>query len=276
MDLWRMMEIPAAELGQGTSVEVRVGGNVDDLARAMADEMAALLRASVRTGRGTTWIVPVGPVGQYSHLVRIIRDEGLDCSGLTLINMDEFLGDDGDLIAADHPLSFRGFMQRELYDRLPDCGLRPENRIFPDPARPGALAEAIQERGGVDACFGGIGLNGHIAFNEPRPELPVEAFADLPTRVLDIEPASRAHMAVNLSCPVDLIPGRAVTVGMREILAADHLSFHANRPWQRGVVRQLLHGPVSPGFPASYLQQHPNATLTIAGFLAEPVEVHLR
>jgi glucosamine-6-phosphate deaminase len=115
----------------------------------------------------------------------------------------------------------------------------------------------------------------HLAFNEPE-DVDVDEFATRPTRVLAIAPESRAHMAINLSCALDLIPRRAVTVGMTEILAARRLSIHANRPWQCGIVRQALHGPVTPLCPASYLRRHPDARLTVADFVAEPREVCLR
>lgn len=278
-DLWRLMAITREGLGAGTTVRVRVGGDPDAMARAMAVEMAGLIRESMRHGRPVAAIVPVGPVGQYEPLARIIDRDRLDCSRVTFINMDEFLGDDdgGDgWIDPRHPLSFRGFMDRAFYDRLPaDARFLPENRIFPDPGDPEALARLIDDRGGVDVCFGGIGLNGHLAFNEPE-DADVDEFAARPARVLAIDPASRAHMAVNLSCALDLIPRRAVTVGMAEILAARRLSIHANRPWQCGIVRQALHGPVTPLCPASYLQRHRDAWLTVADFVAEPREIRLR
>jgi glucosamine-6-phosphate deaminase len=169
-------------------------------------------------------------------------------------------------------------MDRAFYNRLPArAHFLPENRVFPDPADPSALARLIADRGGVDVCFGGIGLNGHLAFNEPEgADVDVEEFAGRPARVLAIAPESRAHMAVNLSCALDLIPRRAVTVGMSEILGARRLSIHANRPWQCGIVRQALHGPVTPRCPASYLRRHRDAWLTVADFVAEPREVCLR
>jgi glucosamine-6-phosphate deaminase len=270
--LWRLMAIGREELGQGTRVAVRVVGNAVDLAEAMAEEMAELIRG----GRPVCAIVPVGPVDQYALLAEKIAAETLDCSSVTFINMDEYLGDDGGWIEPAHPLSFRGFMDRAFYGRLSaSAGFRPENRIFPDPRNLALLADQIAARGGVDVCFGGIGLNGHLAFNEPEA-VAVDEFAARPARVLAIAPESRAHMAVNLSCALDLIPRRAVTVGMREILGARRLSFYANRPWQCGVVRQALHGPVSPLCPASYLQRHPAARLTVAEFVAEPREVCLR
>jgi glucosamine-6-phosphate deaminase len=271
-DLWRLMSIGREELGRGTRVSVEVAGDAPTLAEAMADEMASL----IRTGHPVCAIVPVGPVDQFPLLARKIAAEKLDCSNVTFINMDEYLGDDGGWIDPAHPLSFRGFMECAFYGLLPaSARFKAENRIFPDPRNPGTLGEQIAARGGVDVCFGGIGLNGHLAFNEPE-DIGVEEFAVRPARVLAIAPESRAHMAVNLSCALDLIPRRAVTVGMREILAARRLSIYANRPWQCGVVRQALHGPVSPLCPASYLQRHPDARLTVAAFVAEPREVRLR
>lgn len=277
MNLWEWLQIPGDQLGRGTGVRVRIGGDVDALAREMATEMAALIRENNSAEMDTCAIVPVGPVGQYRHLARIIADDGLDCSRVTFVTMDEYLDEKGDLIDIRHPLSFRGFMQREFYDLLPaSAGFARRNQLFPDPHDCSAISGQIAARGGVNVCFGGVGLNGHIAFNEPRADLDADVFAELPTRTVTCAPESRAHMAINLSCPVDIIPRRAVTVGMKEILSSRRLSFYANRTWQGGVVRQLLHGPVTPHFPASYLQRHPDAHLTVAGFLAHPVEVLLQ
>src|SRR4051812_20964650 len=106
------MALPRDDLGRGTSVNVRVGGSVDDLASAMAAEMAALIRAGESARRPVCAIVPVGPVGQYEILARTIAREGLDCSRVTFINMDEFLDEDDEetgWIDPGHPLSFRGF-----------------------------------------------------------------------------------------------------------------------------------------------------------------------
>lgn len=276
MDLWQLMKLPRAELGRGSTVRLRVGGDAEALGRLLAEEMAQVIRDSNAAGRSPCLIVPVGPVDQYAHLAATIAREGLDCGRLTLINMDEFLAPDGAWIDPGHPLSFRGFMERQFHAKVPpSLAVRPENRVFPDPRDPTALAKLIDSHGGVDVCFGGIGLNGHLAFNEPE-DVSAAEFAARPARVLDIAPASRAHMAVNLSCAIDLIPRRAVTVGMREILAARRLSVYANRPWQCGVVRLALHGPVSAQCPASFLQTHPDARLTIADFVAEPREVCLR
>lgn len=276
MDLLRIMTVPRADLGHGSGVCVRFGGGPDDLARLMAEEVADLIESGNRAGRPSCAIVPVGPFGPYPVLARLIAERGLDCAGVTFLMMDEFLNDDGLRIDADHPLSFRGFLRRSFLDLLPPASrFVPENLLCPDPERPGDVAGWIAGRGGVDVCFGGIGLNGHLAFNEPE-DVGVDAFAARPARVVRVAPESRAHMAVNLGCALDLIPHRAVTVGMREILAARRISLYANRPWQGGVVRQVLHGPISARCPASLVRRHGDAKLTVADAVAEPREVALR
>jgi glucosamine-6-phosphate deaminase len=277
MSLLDLMKIPADRLGGGTDVNVRIVPDADQLILAMATDMADAIRMSSRSGRPVSLIVPVGPVGQYEPLARMIAHENLRCSSVTFINMDEFVDDDARWIDPAHPLSFRGFMDRSFYGKLPESAdFHPENRIFPDPADPEAIDRAIDERGGVAVCFGGIGLNGHIAFNEPEDGVSVEEFARRSARCLALAPASRAHMAVNLSCALDLIPQRAITIGMKQILAARAIRLYANRPWQRGVVRQVLHGPITPACPASYIRSHADAAIVMSRYVSEAPEVCLR
>jgi glucosamine-6-phosphate deaminase len=199
---------------------------------------------------------------------------------VVVINMDEYLTDDDAWLPIDHPLSFRGFMDRKFYDLL-DGSLAPpvENRVFPDPRNPGAIGDLIARRGGVDACFGGIGINGHIAFNEPPEpgEVPsVEQFAALPTRVLDLARETRTINAVTVGGDIAVVPRRCVTVGMKEILAARKLRFYCNRPWQAGVVRRALHGPVTPACPASLMRLHADAVVSVAEYVAARPTVGLR
>jgi len=270
------LAIPAEALGEGTPVKVRVLTDMASIARDLAD---AIFR-EVREKPAATLIVPVGPVDQFPVLARRINDERLDCRDAMFINMDEYLTDADEFVPADHPLSFRGYMDRAFYGLLdPALAPRPGNRVFPDPRDPGALQGAISRRGGVDACFGGIGINGHIAFNEP-PEpgetIPVERFAALPARVLALSRETRTINSVTVGGGIEVVPGRAVTVGMKEILAARRLRFYCNRPWQSAVVRRALHGPVAAACPASLLRLHPDAAVTVADYVAAPPEIRLR
>jgi glucosamine-6-phosphate deaminase len=270
------LSIPPERLGDGTPTRVRVLGDQAEVARHFAEAMLRLIEQNPNA----TLIVPVGPVDQFPVLARLVNERRTDCRGVAFLNMDEYLTDDDRWVALDHPLSFRGFMNRRFYDLLdPTLAPRRENRVFPDPRDPDAVGRLIDARGGVDACFGGIGINGHVAFNEP-PEpgesVSAEAFAALPTRVLSLARETRAINSVTVGGEIGIVPRRAVTVGMREILAARRLRFYCNRPWQRAVVRRVLHGPVTPACPASFLRTHPDAELAVADYVAALPEIMLR
>lgn len=274
------LRIPAAELGRGQSVRVRVVTDAAELAQVMAREMLETIETAVADGRAPTLIVPVGPVDQFPILADLINSRGLSLVETVLINMDEYLTDDDEWLPMDHPLSFRGFMERAFYSRL-DSRLAPppEHRVFPDPRDPAQVERLIARRGGVDACFGGIGINGHIAFNEP-PELGeslgLEEFANLPTRVLSLARETRTINAHTVGGSLEVVPARCVTVGMREILASRRLRFYCNRPWQSAVIRRVLHGPIGPACPASYLRRHPDAAIVLTRQVADPPQIALR
>lgn len=270
------LAVAAVDLGKGQPVQVRSVGDV----LGVANDMAHAMLETIHARRAATLIVPVGPVDQFPVLARLINEQRVPLRDTVLINMDEYLTDDDRWLPLDHPLSFRAFMNRKFYDLLdPALAPPPAQRVFPDPAQPEAIGRLIAERGGVDAVFGGIGINGHLAFNEP-PEpgerCSIEEFAARPTRVLCLARETRTINSVTVGGELSVIPRRCVTVGMREILAARKLRFYCNRPWQAGVVRRALHGPLTPDCPASYLRTHPDATLTLADFVIARPEIGLR
>jgi glucosamine-6-phosphate deaminase len=267
--------VPPQDLGRGTSVRVEIVGDMEDVAR----HFAQALFDEIANKADVTMVLPVGPVDQFPLLARMINQARLDCRELVIINMDEYLDGD-DWVPIEHPLSFRGYMNRKFYDLL-DPGLAPpvENRVFPDPREPSAVQQVIDARGGLDVCYGGIGINGHIAFNEP-PEpgefVDTDEFAERPTRVLSLTRETVTINSNTVGGELSIIPRRAVTVGMREILLAGRLRFYCNRPWQSAVIRRVLHGPVTAACPASLLRTHPDASVTISRYVAQIPDIRLR
>ncbi len=94
--------------------------------------------------------------------------------------------------------------------------------------------------------------------------------------MLSLARETRTINAVTVGGEISVIPRRAVTVGMKEILASRSLRFYCNRPWQSAVVRRVLHGPRTPACPASLLRRHPDALLTVAEYVAAQPEMRLR
>lgn len=274
------LSIPLDSLGTGSSVAIEVVADAAALAERMAHDILRVIDDARAAGRSPTLIIPVGPVDQFPVLAREINRRRISLQDVCLINMDEYLTDDDEWIPREHPLSFRAFMDRSFYNLLdPDLAPDAELRVFPYPAHPEAIAGVIGERRSVDACFGGIGINGHIAFNEP-PEpgdvISAEEFADLPTRALSLSRETRTINANTVGGSIDVVPRRCITVGMREILAAKELRLYCNRPWQSAVVRKVLYGPIESECPASFIRRHPNASLTMTELVAQPPQIGLR
>jgi glucosamine-6-phosphate deaminase len=277
------LAVPKTALGRGSPLPLVVLPDNDAVVARFADDLFAEYRAARAAGRSrVVFIVPVGPVGQFDLLARRCNAEGQSLRDLVLVNMDEYLTADGrDWIPTSDGLSFRRHMNEHFYDLL-DSALAPppDQRVFPHPRAREAVGELIARLGGVDVCFGGVGITGHLAFNEPPEpgeEVTTPEFAARPTRVVRL---SRETLLINAVTAargnLDRIPRLAVTVGMKEILASRKARIYMNRPWQTAIVRKILHGPVTPAVPASLLQDHRDARLTIADHVGEPPEPTLR
>jgi len=259
--LGRDAKIPLVKLGQAGEVFYEAAA---DMVETISDRNAK--------NRTTVLICPVGPVGQYPIFVRLVNERKLSLRNVWFINMDEYLDDNKMYIDIAHRLSFRGFMNRNVYGRIdPDLVMPESQRIFPDPQCPGEIGALIAKLGGVDACYGGIGITGHVAFNEPEG-VPVAEFAIRPTRVLSISPETRTINAVgDLSGAVEAMPRWCVTLGMKEILEARKIRLYCFRDWHRSVIRRAAYGEKSALFPVTLLQGHRDARITITDNVAEPV-----
>lgn len=170
--------------------------------------------------------------------------------------MDEYLDNQDRYIDIHDPLSFRSFMEEDFHALVdPKLAMPRENRIFPQPGKEEAIERKIKELGGVDACYGDMGITEHIAFNEP-PLDPMETdeYAKLGTRVLDVSPFTRAINAVgSTQGNYHRIPSRCITIGMREILSARKIWIMMTRTWQTSVFDRAVYDPVTPETPSTLL-----------------------
>lgn len=238
--------------------------------QSMAQEMIETIEAHNAKGEKTVFICPVGPVGQYPYFVETVNEKNISLKDVWFINMDEYLDDSKEWVSIDHPLSFRGFMQRTVYDKIkPELVMPEEQRIFPDPKNPSHVPAMIEKLGGVDICFGGIGINGHVAFNEADPSLSNEEFLAQKTRVLAITPETRTANAIgDFNGALEDMPHDCVTIGIYEIAHARKIRLGCFRNWHRAVVRRAVYGEPTSDFPVSLLQNHPDINLKITEFVA--------
>ena len=184
--------------------------------------------------------------------------------------MDEYLDDDKKWVPETHPLSFRGFMNRTVYSQIdPELVMPEEQRVFPDPENVEYIPQLIEKLGGVDICFGGIGINGHVAFNEADASLSNEEFLAQKTRVLDITKETRTANAIgDFNGALEDMPKYCVTIGIYEIAHARKIRLGCFRNWHRAVVRRTAYGDATSDFPVSLLTNHPDINLKITEFVA--------
>ena len=258
-------QISAQDLGKDAKIPLVKLGDSGEVFYEMALEMVETIKEHNAAGKTTVFICPVGPVGQYPIFVRLVNEQRISLKNCWFINMDEYLNDDETYIDFSSPLSFHGFMNRTVYTKIDADLLMPEEqRIFPDPKDPEHIARTIEKLGGVDIAFGGIGINGHLAFNEARDDMTAEEFAKLHTRVLTISRETRTSNAIgDLNGAIDAMPRKCVTIGINEILNARKIRLGVFRDWHRSVVRQAAYGEVSAHFPATLVQNHPDAMIYV-------------
>ncbi|HLL55757.1 MAG TPA: glucosamine-6-phosphate deaminase [Myxococcaceae bacterium] len=220
---------------------------------AVADRVSAAVRAKP----GLVLGLPTGrtPLGLYRELVARVRRGDLDLSSIQTFNLDEFVGLD-----AEEPGSFRAFMERHLFREV---GLAPERIHFLDGKAPDLGAECaryearLQDAGGVDLLILGLGVNGHLAFNEPGDALQAS------THVVKLTRESRLANAPLFGDDPLKVPLQALTMGMASILQARALVLMAFGASKAEAVRGMLQGPVTPKLPASFLQLHPDVEVVL-------------
>lgn len=258
------------ELTKNSRIPIVVLGDAGEVFYEMALDMINHIKANNQAGKPTVFICPVGPVGQYPIFVRLVNEGKISLKNVWFFNMDEYLTDDDKYIDINHRLSFRGFMNRTVYSQiLPELVIPEEQRIFPDPVNPAALDEKLESLGGAQVCYGGIGITGHLAFNEPE-DVDYKEFAQRATRLLDISAETRAVNSIgDLGGAVAAMPRRCITIGMKSILGARELRLYCFRDWHRAVVRQAGYGEVSASFPVTLAQNHPDARITITRNVAD-------
>ena len=252
---------------------------LEDFARSIAGE----IKLHNERGEPTRLILPVGPLKQYPLLVDITNRERISWKNVHVFQMDEFLDWQGRLIPDEHPLSFVGFMRRELFAKI-DGELRiPEGQYhFPHPFDIDEISGQIEEVGGIDCCYGGIGYHGHVAFNEPPisrwHKVSLEELRDSRTRVVTLGDDSIVVQSIgSAGGDSGAIPPMAVTLGMRDILASRKVRLYlAAGERQRAIFRIAVAGEMSTDYPATLVQGHPDAQVLTDEATAQPIEVGLR
>lgn len=192
------------------------------------------------------------PLGTYAELIKKNKDGDIDFSDITSVNLDEYVG-----LTGDNDQSYRYFMNNNLFNHINIDINRTHvpNGCADDLAEEGKNYDRLIEAlGGIDIQLLGIGLDGHIGFNEPCGEFVKN------TNIVELDP-STIEANARFFESIDDVPRKAITMGMLPIMQAKKVLLIANGPAKEEIINKAFFGPITPDVPASILQLHPDLTV---------------
>lgn len=194
------------------------------------------------------------PCGIYAELVRRNAEGSLDFSAVRSVNLDEYVGLD-----PSNDQSYRYYMEQNLFSKV---NIKRENTHLPNGLAQDVASECknydnlIASLGGIDMQLLGIGLNGHIGFNEPN-----DAF-DKGTHIVDLT-QSTIEANARFFSSINDVPRRALTMGIQTIMSAKKIVLTMNGASKKEAAKGAILGPITPKMPASILQLHPDCTVVL-------------
>lgn len=235
----------------------------------MSQEAARTVARQILAKQDSVLGLPTGntPIGMYGQLIKLCSHGLISFSKVVTFNLDEYCG-----LSSDHPGSFYQYMRENLFDHV---DISWENIHIPDGVAPNIEGECrryeeeIRRHGGIDLQVLGIGLNGHIGFNEPGSGWGTT------TRQVQLSHETRRRESRNFGDPGE-VPTQAITIGIKTIMRAKKILLLASGKEKAQAAEQALRGPVTEKAPASILQLHPAVTVILdkeASSLIKPEDV---
>jgi glucosamine-6-phosphate deaminase len=236
----------------GSELRVEVFPDREALGRAAGDDIAAELRSRLARQDDVRMILAAAP-SQLETLERLRAAEGVDWSRVTAFHMDEYVG-----LPPNAPQRFGEWLKGALFDHVP---LGKVHLLDPsgDPAETVWQYADELAAAPIDVVVLGIGVNGHLAFNDP----PDADLADpQPVRVVQLAETSRRQQ-VDDECfdRVEDVPTTAVTLTVPRLLDAGRLFCVVPDATKAAAVRSAVTDPIGPACPATALRRHPDCTL---------------
>lgn len=230
--------------------------NYDQMSRWAANYVASRINAANPTPQRPFVLgCPTGssPLGMYLQLIELYKEGKLSFANVVTFNMDEYVG-----LPEDHPESYHSFMWNNFFSHIdiPRQNVNILNGNAPDlEDECRRFEEKIKSYGGIDLFMGGVGPDGHIAFNEPGSSLTSR------TRVKTLTTDTIIANARFFGGNVNLVPKTALTVGVGTVLSARTVMLLVNGHNKARALRHGVEGAISQMWTISALQLHPSAII---------------
>ena len=234
-----------------------------EASKMVAQEIAELIRSKQAKNKSCVLGLATGssPIKVYEELVRMHKEENLSFSNVITFNLDEYYP-----MTKENRQSYHYFMHQYLFNHI---DIKPENVNIPD----GTVASdelnqycvdyeiKIKEAGGLDFQLLGIGRTGHVGFNEPGSHI------NSGTRIITLDHITRVDASSDFN-GIDNVPKRAITMGVSTILRSKRIVLMAWGQNKADIIKRTIQGDISSEVPATFLQNHTNATFVLDQFSA--------
>ena len=235
-------------------MRVIIEPDYQQLSRWAAEYVAAKINAAQPTEEHPFKLgCPTGssPLGLYKHLIELHKAGKVSFRNVVTFNMDEYVG-----LPEEHPESYHSFMWKNFFSHI---DIKKENVHILNgnaadlEAECAAYEKAIEEAGGIDLFMGGIGPDGHIAFNEPFSSLTSR------TRVKSLTTDTIIANSRFFDGDLSKVPSQALTVGIGTVMDAKEVLLVCNGHHKARALKHIIDGDISHKWTASMLQMHPKA-----------------
>ena len=259
----RILALEPDEVIKEAKGQLVVFDTLDEVYDYLAEEMVQEFEKAAKGDRIVSFIMPVGPTQPYRLMAEKINYRQISLKNVRFFFMDEYVDDEKDrLIPKSNPLSFRGQIGPLLFDRIrPDLLMPKSQIIFPTPENVKDLPKMIKDAGGIEVCYGGIGIHGHVAFNEPGPGV-----AKSNPRIHDINDFTRTIDATRhpgVGGNLENFPRRAITMGMKQCIEARKILVMTRNEtpflnWANTIIRIAALGKPGDDYPVTHMRHHKN------------------
>lgn len=269
-DILEWCKIPYTDLERHPlrKIPFRICKDSVEMGLIMSRELVDLIRFNNNKQKITCAIIPCGPICWYKPFTEMVNAERVSLKDLVVFHMDECLDWQGKLLPKNHPQNFRTYMENHFYGPIADdLNVTEENRHFLLPSNLEEISKkAASEE--IDITYGGWGQDGHVAYNQarrnPYSQLTIDDVRNSSARFQENNPDTVMAVANrSFGSAFQLVAPMSVTLGIKECLSAKRIRlFSDTGAWKQTALRIALFGPLTPEFPITLLQEHPDALLT--------------
>ncbi len=269
-ELYEWCKIPYKELEHHPALKIpfRLCRDSEEMGQIMAEELVNEIKRNNSKNKKTNAIIPCGPSCWYKPFTELVNKEKVCLKNLVVWHMDECLDWQGRELPKGHPYSFRGYMEKNFYNPVDkDLAVAECSKNWLNGNNIEEIKDKIKKEE-IDITYGGWGQDGHVAYNQSRRHpflhLDCEDVRNSSVRIQENNIDTIIALAQRtFGSAYQFVPPMSVTLGMKECLSGKKIRlFSDTGAWKQTALRIALFGPVTPEYPITLLQEHPDALLT--------------